>query len=148
MKLRKAKNKKLIKSAMKFQSWDFGFNLELEMIMLEYMYQFYSSNQPVVVSAPRIAKEINLAIKLLKIANDEDSSVELLSNGEWISTKYVNIRNANRFMNTTYEFHTITKDALRQVKAWYLYNKLRYYRMWGWWDIACYTFSVYQQGTI
>ncbi len=40
MKLRKNKNKKLIKSAMKFQPWDFGFNLEIESEMLNRMYEF------------------------------------------------------------------------------------------------------------
>lgn len=37
MKLRKNKNKKLIKSAMEFQPWDFGFNLEIEREMLNIM---------------------------------------------------------------------------------------------------------------
>ena len=51
MKLRKNKNKKLIKSAMKFQPWDFGFNLEIEREMLNRMYEFYSSDKPVAVGS-------------------------------------------------------------------------------------------------
>ena len=75
MKLRKSKNKKLIKSAMKFQPWDFGFNLEIEREMLNRMYEFYSSDKPVAVGSERVAREVKLAIKLLGIIMEEDSAV-------------------------------------------------------------------------
>ena len=137
MKLRKSKNKKLIKSAMKFQPWDFGFNLEIEREMLNRMYEFYSSDKPVAVGSERVAREVKLAIKLLGIIMEEDSAVSWTEIGNihgWKLNKYVNIRNASRFGTFPKLEEPIMKNYLRQTKAWYLYSKLRLYRMHTWWD--------------
>lgn len=61
--------------------------------------------------------------------------------------KYVNLRNASRFVpsanfpNKEYEsdeerkYHTEHfKIDVREAKAWHLYNIIRKYRMFGWWD--------------
>ena len=132
MKLRKSKNKKLVKLATEFQPWDFGFNLEIELEMLVRMYSFYSSDKPVAVGSEIIAKEINLAINLLKIIIEEDNAVVWSS--KYILTKYVNIKNAKRFGNIPNLDEPLMKECLRRSKAWYLYNKLRLYRMQSWWD--------------
>lgn len=137
MKLRKNKNKKLIKSAMKFQPWDFGFNLEIEREMLNRMYEFYSSDKPVAVESERVAREVKLAIKLLGIIMEEDSAVSwggLGNPNKWTLVKYVNIKNASRFGTFPELEEPIMRAYLRQAKAWYLYNKLRLYRMHTWWD--------------
>lgn len=137
MKLRKNKNKKLIKSAMKFQPWDFGFNLEIEREMLNRMYEFYSSDKPVAVESERVAREVKLAIKLLGIIMEEDSAVSwggLGNPNKWTLVKYVNIKNASRFGTFPELEEPIMRAYLRQTKAWYLYNKLRLYRMHTWWD--------------
>ena len=137
MKLRKNKNKKLIKLAMKFQPWDFGFNLEIEKEMLNRMYEFYSSDKPVAVGSERVAREVKLAIKLLGIIMEEDSAISWRGLGnpnKWTMVKYVNIKNANRF-GISFELNSpILKDYLRKTKAWYLYNKLRLYKMQTWWE--------------
>lgn len=137
MKLRKNKNKKLIKLAMKFQPWDFGFNLEAEREMLSKMYKFYSSYKPVAEGSERVAREVSIAIKLLDIVLENDHAVSISgTNGDYAYnlTKYVNIRNAKRFGRIPNLEKNMMKDHLRQIKAWYLYNKLRLYRMQTWWD--------------
>ena len=137
MKLRKSKNRKLTKLAVKFQPWDFGFNLEVEREMLNKMYEFYSSDKPVAMGSERVAKEVKLAVKLLGIIMEEDKAVSWggLSNpNNWTLVKYVNIKNADRFGNFFKLEEPIMRDHLRQAKAWYLYNKLRLYRMQTWWD--------------
>ena len=137
MKLRKTKNKKLIKLSSKFQPWDFGFNLEIEREMLNRMYEFYSSNKPVAIGSERVAREVKLAIKLLGIIMEEDSAVswtEIANIYGWKLNKYVNIRNASRFGISLKLRESTMRDYLRQAKAWYLYNKLRLYRMQTWWD--------------
>lgn len=137
MRLRKSKNKKLIKSAMKFQPWDFGFNLKIEKEMLNRMYEFYSSDKPVAVESERVAREVKLAIKLLEIIMEEDSAVSwggLDNPNKWTLVKYINIKNASRFGISFELEEPLMRDDLRQAKAWYLYNKLRLYRMLTWWE--------------
>ena len=135
MKLRKSK--KLVKLAEKFQPWDFGFNLEIEREMLNRMYEFYSSDKPVAVGSERVAREVKLAIKLLGIIMEEDSAVSWTEIGNihgWKLNKYVNVRNASRFWHFLELEEPTIRDYLRQMKAWYLYNKLRLYRMRTWWE--------------
>lgn len=134
MKLRKNKNKEIIKLANKFQPWDFGFNLEMERAMFERMYEFFSGTDPVVSDPKRIAREIKLAINLLNIIMEEDSAVAYHTNYHFKLIKYVNTRNASRFGKFSNLENSIQKDYLRQSKAWYLYNLLRYYRMLTFWD--------------
>lgn len=126
-------SKNLTKKAHKFQPWDYGFNLELEQEMLRDMYAFWSSDKPVVVGAERVAREINLAINLLDIILENDNSYDFLADKP---LKYVNIRNSLRFItfNSLGDNDFVFKEIVRQEKAWYLYNKLRYYRMRTWWD--------------
>lgn len=61
--------------------------------------------------------------------------------------KYVNLSDASRFVPTTnfpkaqYESEEEKKywaehfkDDVREAKAWHLYNLIREYKMFGWWD--------------
>ena len=134
MKLRKSKNKKLIKLASNFQPWDFGYNLDIEQEMFKRMYQYFSGTEPICSDSKRVMREVNLAIRLLEIIQERDKSIELLSDNTWISTKYVNIRNSKRFTHLINLENPVMKDDLRTRKAWYLYNKLRYYNMKSWWE--------------
>ena len=134
MKLRNTKNKKLVKLASKFQPWDFGYNLDIEQEMFKRMYQFFSSDSPIIVGSEKIARDIKLAISLLEIIQERDSSIELLSNKEWINVKYVNTKNSKRFTPLENFEHPTIKNELRISKAWNLYNKLRYNKMLGWWE--------------
>lgn len=126
-------SKNLIKKAHKFQPWDYGFNLELEQEMLRDMYAFWSSDKPISVGSERVAREINLAINLLDIILENNHSYDVFTDK---SLKYVNIRNSLRFtpLKGLCGNDLVFKDIVRQEKAWYLYNKLRYYRMRTWWD--------------
>lgn len=126
-------NKDLIKKVRKFQPWDYGLNLDLEQEMLRDMYTFWTSDKPIVVGAERVAREINLAINLLDIILENDNSYDFLADKP---LKYVNIRNSLRFItfNSLGDNDFVFKEIVRQEKAWYLYNKLRYYRMRTWWD--------------
>ena len=106
----------------------------------------------------RDVERINLALKLLSIAMQEDTITEIMSGNcwtegpdehgfyEWISNtkykinKYVNIRNAHRFSKMSIEHYTdsdikeLNLEYLRVEKAWYLYHKLRKYYLRTFWD--------------
>lgn len=106
----------------------------------------------------RDVERMNLALKLLSIAMEEDSISKKVSGDHWMekiegkdlwewksdakyeATKYVNIRNALRFSKMPLEHYTdsdikgLNLDHLRVEKAWYLYHKCREYFLKGWWD--------------
>lgn len=106
----------------------------------------------------RDVQHMNLALKLLSIAMEEDNIAEQVSGRHWTegpdghglyewksdakyeTTKYVNTRNAQRFSKMPMEYYTDSNikglylDHLRVEKAWYLYNKFRKYWLRTWWD--------------
>lgn len=110
------------------------------------------------VNWERDVRYIDLALKLLSIAMEEDSIVKQTSGHHWTegpdehglyewksdakyeATKYVNIRNAHRFSKMPMKYYTdsdirgLHLDHLRVEKAWYLYHKLRTHHMREWWD--------------
>ena len=111
--------------------------MKIEKEMLNRMYEFYSSDKPVAVESERVAREVKLAIKLLEIIIEEDSAVSwggLDNPNKWTLVKYINIKNASRFGISFELEEPLMRDDLRQAKAWYLYNKLRLYRMLTWWE--------------
>lgn len=73
MKLRKNKNKKLIKEAMKFYLFDYGFVLSLEKQALIRMYEYFKVSR-IAEGNERVEKELNLALKLLDIVLEIDSA--------------------------------------------------------------------------
>ena len=100
---------------------------------------------------------MNIALKLLDIMND--GGVELIGRGfriepsgnglhrvvndpdsEWVLSVYVNTSNSKRFIPIEKEkfedtqIGPLMKSQLREEKAWYLYHKLRTYKMRPWWD--------------
>lgn len=131
--MKRNKNKKLIKLASRFQPWDFRFNLEIEKAMFKRMYEFFSSDDPVVLDSKRIAEKIGLAVALLDIILEEDTAITYLWSHsgmyEWRLTKYINYKNASRFGNFPKEEDVVVKNYLRQRKAWNLYHNLRCYQM-------------------
>lgn len=152
-KKRKNKNKQLLRLSGKFKPWDFGYMLEMEKQMLKQM-QEYHSNSNITVDNPEIARQIKWAIKLLNIADETDSAWRSSgplfkdNNGvvgrnpeykSWLTT-YVNTKNWKRFITFPDELHIPDwsnihmQDHLRQMKAWYLYNRLRYLHCFWWWD--------------
>lgn len=137
MKLRKSENKELIKRAIKFQPWDYSYNLEIEKEMFKKMHEFYSSDKPVSMGYEKVARDAKLAINLLDILLENNKSYvgNFGPKGhKVVQVKYVNTRNASRFIKDVKFDNPYAIDALRVKKAWYLYSKLRYYKMKTWWD--------------
>lgn len=121
MKKRKNPNKAIIKAASKFQPWDYSFMLNVELKMLKNMQQYFV-NSHLTDTDSKIAKQIELALNILKISQN----IDVIS--------YVNTKNAHRFGKYTDSDHYGTNIQLRQDKAWHLYNKLRTYYMLTWWN--------------
>ena len=126
-------NKKLIKLASKFKSYDYSYMLTMEREMLHLMCTYHKSSN-LIEENPRIAKEIELAINLLDIVTDAVQVLHFNSKGEACIIKKVNTKNANRFSEKIYNNSPIYLDLLRKNKAWYLYNKLKYNYLFNWWD--------------
>ena len=87
----------------------------------------------------KVFADIMLALKLLDIIIEEDSAYHLGANykGDGWVDRYINTKNWKRFMPKADNFDfskPILQDHLRCEKAWYIYNKLKYYRMRAWWD--------------
>ncbi len=134
MKLRKNENKKLIKEAMKFCPFDYGFVLSLEKQALIRMYEYFKVSR-IAEGNEVIEKDLKLALKLLDIILEIDSSYHHDLNTDGYIDRYINIRNWRRFLPKSTNLNLpIIKDYLRIEKAWYLYNKLRFERMRTWWD--------------
>lgn len=136
MKLRKNKNKKLIKEAMKFHPFDYGFVLSLEKQALIRMYEYFKVSR-IAEGNEVIEKNLKLALRLLDIVLEIDSSYSNdFGKGGYVD-RYINTYNWRRFLPKAINFDwnlPVIKDYLRREKAWYLYNKLRFERMRNWWD--------------
>lgn len=129
MKLRKNKNKKLIKEAMKFYSFDYGFVLSLEKQALIRMYEYFK----VAEGNERVEKELNLALKLLDIVLEIDSAYHHDPGSKGFVDRHINTKNWNRFHSKAADLDwntPILKDYLRREKS--LDNKLKFER--SWWD--------------
>ena len=138
MKLRKNKNKRLIKEAMKFYPFDYGFVLSLEKQALIRMYEYFKVSR-IAEGNEVIEKNLKLALGLLDIVLEIDSAYncDFKSESGGFVDRYINIKNWKRFCpkDTSLDWNTpILKDYLRREKAWYLYNKLRFECMRNWWD--------------
>lgn len=134
--MKKPKKRKLIQAALSFEDWDYGFNLRVEQEMYKSMYRFYSGNKaikPVSSHYAEVARDLKLAINLLDIIADETSIYK-----DGILYCYINTKNANRFVKYKIPEDKSYKELLlcdlRKQKAFYLYNKLRLYKMETWWD--------------
>lgn len=153
MKRRKNKNKQLLRLAEKFNPWDFCYMLEIEKQILKQMQEYHSISN-ITIDNPEIARQLKWAIKLLNIADETDSawknsgSLFKDNNGVvgrnpkykcWLTT-YINTKNWRRFINFPDKSYKPDwdnihmQDHLRQMKAWYLYNRLRYLHGFWWWD--------------
>ena len=132
MKLRKNKNKRLIKEAMRFYPFDYGFVLSLEKQALIKMYEYFKVSR-IAEGNEVVEKNLKLALRLLDIILEIDSSY----NSEGLVDRHINIKNCKRFWPEAANLDLskpILQDNLRREKAWYLYNKLRFERMRTWWD--------------
>lgn len=155
---RAKKIKDFIKLGMHDNDFDFGYALEIEKYKLEKMIRFFTSDQTHIKDDYIVAKELKLAYNLLLIAKGEVDIIVIVENGtcikegnpwklskpsKWALLRYVNTKNASRYATSKEELayyqsedpkDVIYKEDLYQKKAWYLYNRLRYYKMNEWWD--------------
>ena len=82
-----------------------------------------------------VARDIAICLKLLDIIDGTDSAF-CPNQSEGFVNIYINVRNWKRFLaGGGIDFDKpILKDSLREEKAWRLYNKIKLYKMRGWWD--------------
>lgn len=133
MKLRKCKYKSVVKAAVKFEPWDYGFILDMERAALEKM-RDYIRDKGVHVDNIRDSERINLTLRLLDISMDKYLDWEKIDQG----IIYVNTKNKYRYFRkdklSEKCFDNISKSTLREEKAWYLYCKMREYWFRTFWD--------------
>ena len=135
--------------------WDYSYLLRLEREKLRDMYEYFS-NANIIEDEWIRARDCKLAIALLDIILEDDSSFDIYlpigmkpSKSKYVILKYVNDYNIDRFLNREIckryriesskrnknnDIAIITRDELRIAKAWNLYCKLREYRLMTWWD--------------
>lgn len=128
--------------------WDFGYLLKLEQYKIREM-RDYIQKYHTHLRWENQVREMTICIKLIDIILEEDVYFK-----SWLHNcygciphknlpfpVYVNINNCNRF-SPDLNKDLVKKDSLfnhycsnlRKEKAMYLYNKIRAYKMWGWWD--------------
>lgn len=134
MKLRKCKCKNVVKAALNFRPWDYGYILDIEKESFKRLKKGMVSH----VGSERDAERIQLAVNLLSIINEEDKKYDYIRDKMLV---HVNKKNFKRFfiereypISESFYNSEIFKYNLRQEKAWYLYNKLRLYHMREWWS--------------
>lgn len=118
-------------------SWDWGYLIKLEYYKLKEMADGFERRK-FVEGWEDIVKEIRLCLRLIKVISEEDRAYDI-NTGKL--NKYVNVKNCSRFLNK-WEISVLKKrpdnhillDNLRIKKAFYLYNKIRTYKMMSWWD--------------
>ena len=140
-----------------FRIYDFDYTsiLEIERHQLERVKNSLV-NRRKYIDWDRSAKEIELAIKLLDIVLhesediifigksvdiDENGKLSLDPNSKWLYPHNVNTNNASRFVSPMMiskfndpKIGELMKEDLRETKAWYLYNKIKYRYLRSWWD--------------
>ena len=114
-----------------FEPFDYGFMLNNERTMLRKMYDFFTK-ESVLCDKDDIARHIRLAINLLNIVLAYDDPL-IMDEASFTITVYVNTRNATRFLRCNVG-HPMLQNELRKEKAWYLYNRLRYYYLQNIWE--------------
>jgi len=103
--------------------YDYGYLLDMMYYKLERMNVFFNSKYTHLVNAKKVAKQIEVAMRLLNIIRGK--SVDL---DEEELEKIVNQRNAHRF--SPY----VSLYGLREEKAWHVFFLYLEHRMRNWWD--------------
>lgn len=126
-------------------AWDYAFLLQIEQRKLKEMAAYFKKYKRTVGWEFQV-RDCELCVKLIDIILERDVWYQSWLNTNYGSNprsvsfpKHVNIRNSERFMpnvdfNKNPKLTEHLKISLRQVKALYLYNKIRAYKMFRWWD--------------
>ena len=144
------------------RDWDYSFMLEMEYMKLRQMEEYFKGIDTF-VDVEYVRRDLKICLRLLDIVMEKDDldikrsplkfvpfkdengrkMYKLEGASEIISYKklYVNTRNATRFIEFDFTSPNVDesseisqKESLRLHKAWYLYNLIRTYRMFAWWD--------------
>lgn len=128
--------------------WDYAYLLQIEKRKLQEMGKYFKKHQRTVGWEYQV-REINICIKLIDIILENDIHYK-----SWLKASYgyntprtpvkfpvyINARNYKRFCPTYGGFNedsgiywSLMADY-RRVKAMHLYNKIRAYKMFEWWD--------------
>ena len=136
--------------------WDYTFLLEIERKKIIEMYEYFKECTRS-DKMPTVARDLRLCIGLLNIVLEKDNlqlefsemktmrrddgMYEMVESPHIIACRklYINTKNASRFClfnfpTDDYDIEIIHKEELRRYKAWYLYNKIRTYKLFSWWD--------------
>lgn len=137
-----------MKYGWKDHDWDFSYLLDLEYKKLVWMRDYFQKSEISPTNIER-AHELDIVIKLMDIVRERDSADELndysapIGRGSFRQTKYVNTKNAQRFIKSTdvldqindnTSIGVIFRNMLRVEKAWYLLNRAREMWLRNWWD--------------
>ena len=147
----------------KERDWDYVFMLEMEYMKLRQMEEYFKE-MDTFVGIEYVRRDLRICLRLLDIVMERDDldikrsplkfvpfkgdngrkMYKLEGASEIISYKklYVNTRNAARFIEFDFTSPNVDesseisyKESLRLHKAWHLYNLIRTYRMFAWWEI-------------
>ena len=142
--------------------WDYSFLLKIEQYKLRRMTKYFAKHGHT-MSTPFNIRDLKICDRLISIILEEDAAYKEHANQvvsekaadklSWLTdTVYVNTKNEYRFFRKTpikdnmedkkpykgecgQNFRDKSmKMALRQAKAMHLYNLIREYRMYHWWD--------------
>jgi hypothetical protein len=116
------------------QDWDYDFLFDLMIFKLQRMKNYFQNAQ-IAMDSKIYAQQINTAIKLINIG---------FRNDEVETDKYVNLKNANRFLTKEQlEFYTkvdskkgtkYLPNELRMAKAIKLFGEYFVFKVMYWWD--------------
>ncbi len=136
--------------------WDYVFLLEIERKKIMEMHEYFkkctrSDKMPIVARDLRLCinlldivlekDDLQLEFSEMKTMRRDDGMYEMVESPHVIACRnlYINTKNASRFClfnfpTDDYDIEIIHKEELRRYKAWYLYNKIRTYKLFSWWD--------------
>ena len=128
MKLRKNKNKNIVRAVNKFQPWDYDFTLSILKECLINMSKYHKTDG-LAEDSPLYSSRINLALKILDISIEPG----IFTNQEYLPASYVNTKNHKRFITTDCN-NSYIKAYLRGEKAWNLFCLIMKNDFRKWWD--------------
>jgi hypothetical protein len=100
------------------------------------------------VGVENVVRDMNICVKLLDIATESDKDYKAWLHASYGGEKakekqfhkYINVKNRKRFLtvdflnNSDSPVYNALLVEYRKQKAWHLYNKIRTYKIWSWWD--------------
>lgn len=126
----------LIRTAFKYEPYDYGYMLDLIKSMAKYNEYFYKSDYCWSAESENVARDMKLLASLIDIVNENPLHYTYLPGKEYKCLVKVNLKNLHRFIKDSKleEFYQKYPHELYELKAQYLMSKLIYYRLPYWWD--------------